>query len=179
MPIRDIQFFHYSWPFCQYTMATASNDGSFKIVSLDGKVLYTRHVGHALNTIAFTPEPYQSYTDDGYSSLVTCGGDYISSYTPVSNSVSNTTSTSQNFIMSDSIKDNINTPIWKLKYTSNGNVCYCSDDSGVITRYRRTNNQLVYSGILLQHKGDVQDMDISPHDECKNKRIFSLKKKFS
>jgi hypothetical protein len=145
-------------------MATASNDGSFKIVSLDGKVLYSRHVGHALNTLAITPEPYQSYSDDGYSSLITCGGDSITSYTPI---ISNSQQNGQNFIMSDSIKEPITSPIWKIRYTSNGNVCYCSDDNGVIKRYRRINNQLTFTDIVHQHKGDVQDIDISPYDECK------------
>lgn len=143
-------------------MATASNDGSFKIVSLDGKILYTRQVGHALNTIAFTPEPYQSYSDDGCSSLVTCGGDSISSFTPV---VANN---QQNFTLSDLIKENISTPVWKIRYTANGNVCYSSDDNGIIRRYRRINNQLTFNGIVYQHKGDVQDLDISPYDECKS-----------
>jgi WD40 repeat protein len=126
--------------------------------------MHTRHVGHALNTIAFTPEPYQSYSDDGFSSLITCGGDYISSYTPI---VANNTSSqsSQNFVMCDTIKENLNAPIWKLKYTNDGNTCFCSDDSGYIRKYRRMNNQLHYQGIVFQHKGDVQDLDISPYDE--------------
>jgi hypothetical protein len=91
----------------------------------------------------------------------------MSSYTPI---ISNVQQNSQNFIMSDSIKENINAPIWKIRYTSNGNICYCSDDSGVIRKYRRTNNQLIYMGIVYQHKGDVQDIDISPYDECKLER---------
>ena len=147
-------------------MATASNDGSFKIVSLDGKATYSRHVGHALNTVAITPEPFQAYSDDGYSSLVTCGGDSMTSYTPI---VSNSQQNAQNYIMSDSIKEPISSPIWKIRYSLSGNVCYCSDENGVITRYRRINNQLSSPEILHQHKGDVQDIDISPYDECKLK----------
>jgi hypothetical protein len=147
---------------------------------LDAKILHTRHVGHALNTIAFTPEPYQFYSDDGFSSLITCGGDYISSYTPILPTTTATTTTSttpitgttnaltQNFVMCDTLKDNSNSPIWKIRYTSSGSMCYSSDDSGIIRQYKRFNNQLHYLGIVYQHKGDVQDIDISPYDECKS-----------
>lgn len=69
--------------------------------------------------------------------------------------------------MCDTLKDNSNSPIWKIKYTTSGSMCYSSDDSGIIRQYKRFNNQLHYLGIVYQHKGDVQDIDISPYDECK------------
>ena len=56
--------------------------------------------------------------------------------------------------------------IWKLRYSSNGSILYAAGDGGVIRRYRRYPNFHKCLGELFRHRGDVQDMDISPYDEC-------------
>jgi len=119
-------------------------------------------VGHSLNTIALTPESFQTYSHENYSSLITCGGNHISSFSsmPLLNDQS-----SQTFFECDTIKENDSSPIWKIRYNSTGGICFSSDDSGIIRKYRRINNRLQYLGVVYQHKGDVQDIDISPYDE--------------
>lgn len=47
-----------------------------------------------------------------------------------------------------------------------GSVLYTACDQGVIRRYRRWPDHHGYLGEVYRHKGDVQDMDISPYDEC-------------
>lgn len=39
-------------------------------------------------------------------------------------------------------------------------------DGGVVRRYRRYPDHHEYLGEVYRHKGDIQDLDISPYDEC-------------
>lgn len=52
------------------------------------------------------------------------------------------------------------------RYTSNGSQLYSVCDGGVVRRYRRYPDHHEYLGEVYQHKGDIQDLDISPYDEC-------------
>jgi hypothetical protein len=112
-------------------------------------------VGHPSNTVAPTPEEYGSALDDGFSSVMMVGGASISSYIPESGIQERQQSS-----------DFSSQQIWKLRYSSNGSILYAAGDGGVIRRYRRYPNYHKCLGELFRHKGDVQDMDISPYDEC-------------
>lgn len=59
-----------------------------------------------------------------------------------------------------------NTPQIISRYTSNGSQLYSVCDGGVVRRYRRYPHHHEYLGEVYQHKGDIQDLDISPYDEC-------------
>ncbi len=124
-------------------------------------------MGHASNTVAPTPEEYGSALDDGFSSVMMVGGASISSYIPDSGIQERQQSS-----------DFGSQQIWKLRYSSNGSILYAAGDGGVIRRYRRYPNYHKCLGELFRHKGDVQDMDISPYDECKplfiNVSLFML-----
>jgi hypothetical protein len=52
------------------------------------------------------------------------------------------------------------------RYTSNGSQLYSVCDGGIVRRYRRYPDHHEYLGEVYQHKGDIQDLDISPYDEC-------------
>ncbi|KAG8242415.1 hypothetical protein J6590_066918 [Homalodisca vitripennis] len=63
------------------------------------------------------------------------------------------------------LKEHKDMPIWKLKYTSQGSLLYSACDGGVLRRYRRYPDHHQYLGEVYKHKGDIQDLDISPYDE--------------
>lgn len=52
------------------------------------------------------------------------------------------------------------------RYTSNGSTLYSGCEDGVLRRYRRYPDHHHYLGSVFTHKGDIQDLDISPYDEC-------------
>lgn len=52
------------------------------------------------------------------------------------------------------------------RYTSQGSLLYSACDGGVLRRYRRYPDHHQYLGEVYKHKGDIQDLDISPYDEC-------------
>lgn len=52
------------------------------------------------------------------------------------------------------------------RYTSNGSLLYSAGDDGKLRRYRRYPDHHEYLGEVYAHKGDIQDLDISPYDEC-------------
>lgn len=58
-----------------------------------------------------------------------------------------------------------------IRYTSHGSLLYSACEGGVLRRYRRYPDHHEYLGEVLRHKGDIQDIDISPYDEC---ILFSL-----
>lgn len=165
--IRDVVFLHPSWPWArshQAAMMTAACDGTCKVATMDGRVLHVFQSGHALNTVCPTPEPYISPCGIGISdspsstnnfffpSVVMAGGDFISAYVPDSG-------------IQEHLKEHRETAVWKLRYTSNGGLLYSVCDGGVVRRYRRYPDHHRYLGEVYRHKGDVQDMDISPYDE--------------
>ncbi|XP_054165732.1 uncharacterized protein LOC128963253 [Oppia nitens] len=156
--IRDITFLHNSWPFVKSThqqaVLSVSAQGIVKATAVDGRFLHCFEVGHASNTVALTPEEYGSALDDGFSSVMMVGGASISSYVPESG-------IQERQCLPDFGKQQI----WKLRYSSNGSLLYAAGDGGVIRRYRRYPNYHKCLGELFRHKGDVQDMDISPYDE--------------
>jgi hypothetical protein len=166
--IRDITFLHQSWPFVknsQSALLSLSCDGVVKATTLDGRFLHCFEVGHASNSVAPTPEEFGSAEDDGFSSVMMVGGDVMTSYIPDAGVL-------------ERHKDELmkeGQAIWKLKYSSNGSTLYCAGDGGVIRRYRRYPNHHANLGELFRHKGDVQDMDISPYDECKFPSILFIK----
>lgn len=52
------------------------------------------------------------------------------------------------------------------RYTSNGSLLYSVGEDGILRRYRRYPDHHEYLGPVYQHRLDVQDLDISPYDEC-------------
>lgn len=81
------------------------------------------------------------------------GGDKISSYVP-------------NLGIQENFCENRDKPIWKVRYTSNGSFLYSVCEGGVVRKYRRYPDRHEYLGEVYTHKGDIQDLDISPYDEC-------------
>lgn len=81
------------------------------------------------------------------------GGDKITSYVP-------------NLGIQESFCENRDKPIWKVRYTSNGSFLYSVCEGGVVRKYRRYPDRHEYLGAVYTHKGDIQDLDISPYDEC-------------
>ncbi|XP_064632737.1 uncharacterized protein LOC135491033 [Lineus longissimus] len=152
--IRDVIFVHESWPWGknQRALMSVAQDGFLKICTFDGKSLHVSGTGQGLNTLCPTPENFGSAVDDGFTSLVMLGGKHSSAYVPEAG-------------VQEELKENGDSPIWKLRYTSNGSLLYSACDGGVIRRYRRWPDHHEYLGDLFKHKGDVEDMDISPFDE--------------
>lgn len=66
--IRDVTFLHSSWPWSngQSALLTAGSDGIVKVSTLDGRVVHSYIVGHQINTICSTPEPYNLAAEDGF-----------------------------------------------------------------------------------------------------------------
>lgn len=81
------------------------------------------------------------------------GGDLVSAYVLVSG-------------IQEHLKEHKDSPVWKLRYTSNGSTLYSVCDGGILRRYRRYPDRHEYLGEVYRHKGDIQDLDISPYDEC-------------
>lgn len=152
--IRDLVFLHDSWPWGkgQRTVMTVAADGILKVCTLDGRTLHAVDANQALNTVAPTPEVYGSAVDDGFTSLIALGGEHVSAYIPDCG-------------IQEELKDNKEVPLWKLRYTSNGSTLFTADDEGVVRRYRRWPDHHEYLGQLYCHRGDIEDMDLSPYDE--------------
>ncbi|CAH1784215.1 unnamed protein product [Owenia fusiformis] len=152
--IRDITFVHDSWPWGQgqRSIMSVSQDGKCRVMSLDGRCLDQLDFGQPLNTVAVTPESFNSGLDDGFSSLIVAGGESVSAYIPDSG-------------ICETLPHNHQLPIWKLRYTSNGSILYTACDDGAIRKYRRWPDHHAYIEDLFSHKQDVEDMDISPYDE--------------
>lgn len=85
--------------------------------------------------------------------VIMSGGDKITSYVP-------------NLGIQESFCENRDKPIWKVRYTSNGSFLYSVCEGGVVRKYRRYPDRHEYLGEVYTHKGDIQDLDISPYDEC-------------
>ncbi|KAK6635050.1 hypothetical protein RUM44_000299 [Polyplax serrata] len=153
--IRDVTFLHSSWPWSngQSALLTAGSDGIVKVSTLDGRVVHSYIVGHQINTICSTPEPYNLAAEDGFYSVIMSGGEMISAYIPDAG-------------VQEHLKEQKDMPIWKLRYTSNGSTLYSGCEDGVLRRYRRYPDHHHYLGSVFTHKGDIQDLDISPYDEC-------------
>lgn len=81
------------------------------------------------------------------------GGDKLTSFVPY-------------FGIQDFLHENGDEPIWKVKYTSNGSFLYSACGGGVVRKYRRYPDRHEYLGIVFTHKKGIQDLDISPYDEC-------------
>jgi hypothetical protein len=146
---------------------------------MDGRILHTFYSGRHLNTVCPTPEPFQSFLSNGFYSkrilklietshqcsinkmfyclfflgVIMSGGDKITSYVP-------------NLGIQESFCENRDKPIWKVRYTSNGSFLYSVCEGGVVRKYRRYPDRHEYLGEVYTHKGDIQDLDISPYDEC-------------
>lgn len=153
--IRDVCFLNGSWPWArghQSSILTAGYEGTIKICTLDGRVLHSFHAGHCVNTVCPTPETFNHCAEDGFYSLILSGGDMVSAYVPESG-------------IQEHLKEHKDFPIWKLKYTSQGSLLYSVCDGGVLRRYRRYPDHHEYLGEVFRHKGDIQDLDISPYDE--------------
>lgn len=88
-----------------------------------------------------------------YLGVIMSGGDKITSYVP-------------NLGIQESFCENRDKPIWKVRYTSNGSFLYSVCEGGVVRKYRRYPDRHEYLGEVYTHKGDIQDLDISPYDEC-------------
>ncbi|KAJ1532174.1 hypothetical protein ONE63_000796 [Megalurothrips usitatus] len=154
--IRDIVFLHQSWPWARggqsSSILTAGGDGTCKVSTLDGRGLHQFHTNHQVNTVCPTPEPFNQGAEDGFYSLIMSGGDMVSAYVPHSG-------------IQEHLKEHKENSIWKLRYTSNGSLLYSVCEGGVLRRYRRYPDHHEYLGEVFRHKGDIQDMDISPYDE--------------
>jgi WD40 repeat protein len=153
--IRDVQFLHDSWPWVgnhQRALLSVSCDGVCKVTTLDGRALHCFEAGHAVNSITPTPERYSSCLEDGFCSVMMLGGDLVSAYVP-------------DMGIQEKLADQKDSPVWKCKYTSNGSQLYTVCDRGVVRRYRRYPDRHEFLGEVFSHKGDIQDIDISPYDE--------------
>lgn len=153
--IRDLAFMHPSWPWVrgqQSALLTAGGDGTCKVSTLDGRVLHAFQAGHQVNTICPTPEPYNIGAEDGFYSVIMSGGDMVSAYVPDTG-------------IQEHLKEHRDMQVWKLRYTSNGSQLYSVCDGGIVRRYRRYPDHHEYLGEVYRHKGDIQDLDISPYDE--------------
>ncbi|KAL0276874.1 UNVERIFIED_CONTAM: hypothetical protein PYX00_004345 [Menopon gallinae] len=152
--IRDVTFLHNSWPWSngQSTLLTAGSDGTVKASTIDGRVVHSFNSGHQVNTICPTPEAYNIAAENGFYSVIMAGGEMISAYVP-------------DVGVHEHLKEQKEMPIWKLRYTSNGSTLYSGCEDGVLRRYRRYPNHHEYLGTVFSHKGDIQDLDISPYDE--------------
>lgn len=153
--IRDVTFLPRSWPWVnghQSALMAVSCDGVCKVITLDRRTLHTFDAGHSVNSVAVTPEAYGSAGEDGFSSVVMLGGDLISAYVPDAG-------------VQETLKWHKDAPIWKLRYTSNGSLLYAACDRGAVWRYRRYPDHHESLGEVYNHRGDIQDMDISPYDE--------------
>lgn len=110
-----------------------------------------------------------------------CGGKEITAYVP-------------DVGVKETVRNQDESPVWKLRYlfhfqiiyilyayrlaapsysglgyfryTSNGSLLYSACDDGKLRRYRRYPDHHEYLGEVYAHKGDIQDLDISPYDEC-------------
>lgn len=83
--IRDIAVLDSSWPFVPrntHAVATITVDGNCKITTLDGNILYNFEIGHKTNSLAATPERFDSNASSGYRSSITFAGDFMSIYLP-------------------------------------------------------------------------------------------------
>lgn len=152
--IRDAVFLHESWPWCkgQPAILSVAENGIAKVTSLDGRVMQTIDIGSSIHSVAETPEKYGSMVDDGFGSVVMFGGDRLSSYVP-------------DVGVKETMTEHGDVPLWKIKYSSNGNYLYTACDKGVVRRYRRYSDRHEFQDELFSHKDDVEDMDISPFDE--------------
>ncbi|PSN29367.1 hypothetical protein C0J52_27415 [Blattella germanica] len=138
--IRDLAFMHPSWPWVrgqQSALLTAGGDGTCKVSTLDGRVLHAFQAGHQVNTVC----------------VIMSGGDMVSAYVPDTG-------------IQEHLKEHRDMQVWKLRYTSNGSQLYSVCDGGIVRRYRRYPDHHEYLGEVYRHKGDIQDLDISPYDEC-------------
>ncbi|CAG0892186.1 unnamed protein product [Darwinula stevensoni] len=154
-PIRDLLFLHSSWPWSpgiQGSLMSASTNGQVKISSLDGRLLHSFNVDHKINSICPTPEVYGSSADDGFFSHIMCAGEQVTSYVPEVG-------------LQEQLHDFKENQVWKLRYTSNGSLLYAACENGAVRRYRRYPHHHTFLGAVFTHRGEVQDLDISPFDE--------------
>ncbi len=56
--------------------------------------------------------------------------------------------------------------LWFCRYNTHGSMLYTACERGVVRRYCRWPDHHGYLDELYRHKGEIQDMDISPYDEC-------------
>ncbi|KAF8785909.1 uncharacterized protein LOC129959462 isoform X2 [Argiope bruennichi] len=153
--IRDITFVHSGWKFVgdhEKVILSLSTDGVCKVTTLDGRYLHCFEVGHNANSIAPSPESYETGAEDGFFGLLMVGGDVVSGYIP-------------DVGIQERLNEHGNLPIWKLRYTSNGGILYTACDGGIVRKYRRYPDHHTYLGEVYCHKGDIQDLDLSPYDE--------------
>ncbi|XP_046840186.1 uncharacterized protein LOC124434345 isoform X2 [Xenia sp. Carnegie-2017] len=153
--IRDVTFLHESWPWCkgQTSILSVAENGIAKVTSLDGRELHTIDaLDSSLHSVVPTPEKYGSMVDDGYGSVVMFGGKQLSSYVP-------------DVGIQETMTEHGNSPLWKIKYSSNGHSLFTACDRGIVRRYRRYTDRHVFEDELFRHKDDIEDMDISPFDE--------------
>ncbi|KAK7601790.1 hypothetical protein V9T40_009231 [Parthenolecanium corni] len=170
--IRDVMFLHPSWPWKhvtnQSTILTAGTDGTCNVSGVDGTLLHSFSANQSqVNAICATPEYFNQCADDGFYSLVMCGGKEITAYVP-------------DVGVKETVRNQDESPVWKLRYTSNGSLLYSACDDGKLRRYRRYPDHHEYLGEVYAHKGDIQDLDISPYDEylvtaSKDKTVGILK----
>ncbi|XP_049765471.1 uncharacterized protein LOC126094880 isoform X1 [Schistocerca cancellata] len=153
--VRDLTFLHTSWPWVrgqQSALVTAAAEGTIKVSTLDGRVLHSYQAGHRVNSVSPTPEPFNLAAEDGFYSVIMTGGDVVSAYVPDAG-------------IQEILKEHKDQQIWKLRYTSNGSQLFTVCEGGLVRRYRRYPDHHEFLGEVYQHKGDIQDMDISPYDE--------------
>ncbi|KAK2186169.1 hypothetical protein NP493_212g06000 [Ridgeia piscesae] len=152
--IHDIIFLQESWPWGhgERSMVTVGSDGLCKVSTLDGRRLHVIEGEQPLNSVAATPEVYNSSRDDGFTSLLTLGGSTVASYAPDTG-------------LRETLTENKSAAILKLRYSTHGSILYTVCECGVLRRYRRWPDRHVYLNDALHHKSDIEDFDISPYDE--------------
>lgn len=100
--IRDIIYLNQSWPFVpphQSALATVSDHGTCRIISLDGRTLHCFDIGHVTNTIACSPGPFTKDLSTKFPSVMMLGGDQLSEYTPHLHTDHNHQSSTNKFTM--------------------------------------------------------------------------------
>lgn len=159
--IKDIIYLDRSWPYGdnqQSKVVSLSADGLCKVRTIDDRVLDVFDVKHRSNCVTATPDEYCMYAQEGFESILMVGGeDCLTKILPAPAGMKSRLYTHG--------PSNLQTPIYRLKYTSNGHLLYAISVEGQVIRYRRLGRDHELLGLVYSHNDEVLDMDISPNDE--------------
>ncbi|CAN7998334.1 unnamed protein product, partial [Ixodes hexagonus] len=155
---RNTQFAHcniYILTAIQNTAKRASCKNTIKQSFSSVDSLGPSQTAHNLNIFRHFLHCYRingPFSETGLESVLLVGGDAVSGYVP-------------DVGVQERLREHGDHPVWKMRYTSNGGLLYTACDRGVVRRYRRYPDRHEFLGEVYWHKGDIQDMDLSPFDE--------------
>eukprot|EP01135_Chromosphaera_perkinsii_P011835 Nk52_evm26s2506 gene=Nk52_evmTU26s2506 len=202
--LRDVCSFHPSWvqlsltdgmePIARPnipTVVTASEDGTCKILRIDGLVVQSFDINSSVFSVTVTPEmkhpmPLHLATDIEQRRAASqvsqpvrsfAGQDHITAAYDASRFESAICFGGKKLgiiskargCIEETFGEHESYPVWKARYTSNGKRLYVADDQGVLRRYLRQTgpegSRHVGDGIVYSHSDDIEDMAISVNDE--------------